>query len=312
MKRIISTIVLLAAVSAASFAQNEAREKFSPKAGDYSVGININPMAASAFKFQPKAGEFAGTWINSIAANPEQMFYISPNSLLAVQVKYMLSSKTALKASIGFSGSYISYKEYIDDDARKYYDPASQAQTVDALNSKVNGGSLVIGLESMLGKGSLKFTVGGSIAYAIGGGVLDFKYGNGYDNINGFKPTTSSWTTAGAEGSLNEYDVTKKTEMGFSSVRPLRRYNMGACQSLGLLVDLGLEWFFYENFSCGAKVSVLPLLVNFQPQTYSVYEGYSNFTKNIETDNLLVSPGSIGLNYGLDNLGVNLSLNYWF
>lgn len=305
MKRILlSTVLLFAALSL--FAQQN--DKFQPKKGSHSWGININPVAAAAFDFQPKSGEFVGGYINSIAENPAQMFMISPSSLLSVRFKYFTSDKTAFKASVGFSGSYIKYKEYVLDDAAAKLDAKSQQQVVDQLLSKVNGLSVTLGFESNVGSGPLKFTFGGSLGYAIGGGKLDFAYGNELNSENK-TPTTMPFTRPDA--SLNQYK-TGERKMGIIQARPVTRYNMGACQSLGVMLDMGVEWFFIDRLSLAGNVSIIPVLCNFQPQTYSIYEGYSSISSSVVQDNVLVSPGSIAFTYGLANLGINLSLNYWF
>ena len=49
----------------------------------------------------------------------------------------------------------------------------------------------------------------------------------------------------------------------------------------------------------------------FQPQTYTVYEGFSTKTGKVEQVNGLVSPGSNALLYGTQNIGCRISLTYY-
>ena len=53
-------------------------------------------------------------------------------------------------------------------------------------------------------------------------------------------------------------------------------------------------------------------MFSFQPQTYTIYEGFSSLSGKVEQYNGLVSPGSNALLYGTENLGCRLTLNYYF
>ena len=76
--------------------------------------------------------------------------------------------------------------------------------------------------------------------------------------------------------------------------------------------NLGVEWFFMKNVSLGATVDITPLMVAFQPQTYTTYEGFDKYHNQVAQYNDLVSPGSCYLLYGTDNIGVNISFHYYF
>ena len=55
-----------------------------------------------------------------------------------------------------------------------------------------------------------------------------------------------------------------------------------------------------------------PIMYTFQPQTYTIYEGFSTNTGKVEKYNGLVSPGSDAFLYGTENIGLRLSVNYYF
>ena len=81
---------------------------------------------------------------------------------------------------------------------------------------------------------------------------------------------------------------------------------------------MGIEWLFASRMSLGAAITFTPIMVMFQPQTYTQYEAYTTIPVVGGTDdggvinyNKMVSPGSTGLIYGTDNLGFRLSLNYY-
>lgn len=306
MKRIISTIII-AMVCTSAFAQKEKAPKYSPEAGDLSIGFNINPMAVSGY--MPKTGEFLGDFITTKEKDPKQM-YMAGQPLVSVRLKYMLSDKLALKASLGFSGSQSYYREYVKDDyAQNIENPKLDAKTVDLVTESINGGAATIGIEGFLGKGMLRFVFGGSLYYSIGAGHTNFKYGNAYAPYNGFNPTTMWMTKMGGDNSLNEF---KTGTLGIAAGRPLCRNTRGVNQQLGIMVDAGLECFVYDRISVGLTASIIPVAFAWQGQTWTVYEGYSTTTQDIQTYNDLVSPGSRALTYGTSNLGVNISVNYYF
>lgn len=307
MKRLTS-IIAIALVCSGAFAQTkEKAPKYSPQAGDFSIGLSINPMAAA--NYQPKNGDFLGEFITTKAGNPQQMFMVG-QPLVSVRMKYMISEKLAFKATVGFSGSQSNYREYVKDDyICNVENPKIDAKTIDAVNASVNGGAATIGLEGFLGKGALRFIFGGSLYYAIGGGHINFNYGNKYAPYNGFNPTTMWMTTKDAANSLNEFT---SPVLGITNGRPLCRNTIGVNQQVGLMVDAGLECFVYDRISVGLTASIVPIAFGWQGQTYSVYEGYSTISQDIQTWNKLVSPGSRALTYGTDNLAINISVNYYF
>ena len=320
MKKTLTTVLLLCILTCASAQDGKTKDvnRFSPKAGSLSLGLSIDPLAATAFNFQPGNGDFLGEYISAIAANPQQMFLISPNSAVAIRMKYYTGEKFALKFSLGFTGSCSSYKEYVSDDyATKVVDPASQDVVTDVLKSNLGGASLTVGFESIFGSRSVRFTIGASVGYALGGGRLTMNYGNPIALYNGYNPTVmpncSRVADGSAQGPLNNISKAEVERMGYVNARPISRYNMGICQSLGLFADMGIEWFCVDRMSIGAQLSILPLCVYFQPQTHSEYEGFSNRTGNVEKYTKMVSPGSTSFSYGLglNNLGLKLSVNYY-
>jgi hypothetical protein len=52
-------------------------------------------------------------------------------------------------------------------------------------------------------------------------------------------------------------------------------------------------------------------MLTFQPQTFTIMEGFSTKTGKVEQYNLLVSPGSWSCLYGTENIGFQISLNYY-
>ncbi|GEM_PF-4468993 len=298
----IFAVLLLAAASASA----QSKENYGPKAGDWSVGININPVAAGGIKYQPGKGDFVGGFLTSYSDNPAQM-YIPGQSLVSIKAKKMISDSFAVKATLGFSGSYIDYNEYVKDDYAASMNSATEEVVSDHILGNLASASATLGVQKYLGKGRLRFTVGADLSYTIAGGTLNFKYGNDYETYNYFKPSTMSLMEPG--GSLN---LLTGSKLGITYARPATRNEIGTIQQIGLVANAGLEFFLASNISAGVELAFIPVAFTWQSQTWGIYEGYSTYTQSVLTYNQLVSDGSKAITYGTNNFAVNLSINYYF
>ena len=307
MKKIMMTILAVLTASTVLMAQ-EKKEWEGPKVGDVSIGITFNPVSlASQLKIHPKAGSLAGD--DGAAQNialKKQMFIMSQDPVAAFRLKYRMAEKWNLRASLGFSGSHINYTEYVRDDAAFAHNPATENKVADVVKSDLISGNVALGAEFVTGK-KLKFVMGFNILYALAGGKLNFNYGNVLNAENQVPSTFAytAWTT------LNPDDKAGAAQ-GIAYARPTETYNSGICHGIGLQMDMGIEWFFQDRISLGAAVTFTPVMFSFQPQTYTKLEGYSSITGKVENYNNLVSPGSWACLYGTENLGFQVSLNYYF
>ncbi len=289
----------------------EKSQRFSPKRGDWSIGVSFNPATLSyKLKMQPKNGEFAGEFIEGMANSQKQMFILSQDPLAAFRFRYFLSDKWAFRAALGLNGSHIDYREYVDDDLAKAINPESRNQVVDAVVSNLNNASLAIGFQYMAGKGPLKFIAGFGLTYSIAGGSLKFNYGNELTSENrvpSSMPMTRPATTGGS-ATLNDF----KADLGIDYARPTERYNVGYIQGLGVNADMGVEWFMTGRLSLSGAMTFTPVMFTLQPQTWTKYEGFSSKSGKVEQYNARVSPGSHAVLYGTENIGFNIALNYFF
>ena len=154
--------------------------------------------------------------------------------------------------------------------------------------------------------------MGFSFLYAIGGGNLAFKYGNTMTPLNPVPSSLpySGWIN-GPTAALNP-DANAGAAQGIAWARPLKTYNSGIHHGIGAQVDMGIEWFFQDRISLGAALTFTPIMFTFQPQTYTIMEGFSTKSGQVEEYHELVSPGGWSCLYGTENLGFQLSLNYYF
>ena len=284
--------------------------RFSPKRGDWSIGVTFNPATLSyRLKMQPDNGDFAGEFIEGMAGSKKQMFILSQDPLAAFRFRYFLSDKWAFRATVGLNGSHIDYREYVDDDLAKAVDPDSRNQVVDAVVSNLNSGSLALGFQYLAGTGPLRFMAGFNVSYSIAGGSLGFNYGNTMTPENRVPSTMPMARPAvGKDATLNDFQA----DLGITYARPTERYNVGYIHGVGVSADMGVEWFMTGRLSLTGAMTFTPVMFTFQPQTWTKFEGFSSKTGKVEQYNDLVSPGSHAVLYGTENIGFCISLNYYF
>ena len=309
------TVSLLCALSMGAMAQTTEKEAkvYTPEVGKMGIGLNFNPVAAAqggnAASFST-VGQFlyGSEGTEGVIANaegkPSQMFILAQQPMVSISFKYQVKEHMAFKASVGFSGGYMNYREYVNDDKALALDPMSKAQVADAVKLHYTGGGITAGLEFNAGK-NLRFVGGFGLIYSFGGGDVNFEYGNQVTEANQH-PTTMEKI----DKNINEFASGGCTWMDYG--RPVKQYNVGVSHGIGIYANLGLEWFFMKNVSLGATVDLTPIMVAFQPQTYTIYEGYDKYNGKVAQYNDLISPGSTYLLYGTENIGVNISLHYYF
>ncbi|MDR2010263.1 MAG: hypothetical protein LBQ22_07260 [Bacteroidales bacterium] len=275
-----------------------------PKSGSSSIGIVYNPISGKRANDMFKAGDFVGNTLAAQGSSPYQMFILG-DPMISVRYKYKISNTTAFRASLGFSGAKFNYKEYVIDDVLYMDDFLSVEQVEDIIHYKMKGGGINIGLEFNKSFGNFCLVGGFGLVYSFGGGSMKFDYGNKMDEDNPV-PSTMSIIRDSLGSSGFYYDI------DLANARPLKRYNVGNEHAFGLSLDLGVEWFFMPNLSLAANVSLTPLIFATQPETYTEYEGYSVTDEEVIQFKKKISSGSNYLLYGTENIGLQLSLNYYF
>ena len=301
----------------------QKKQVYNPQGGDFSIGVTFNPLAIKNHDYQPDKNAWAGDFVTGLGGTPKQMFILSTDPLVSFMIGYHFNDLVSLRANIGITGSNVNYREYVHDDAHlEATSNEDLAWKYDAIKSKLNGTTIGLGLEFTKPFGRLAFVGGFGIQYAIGGGSLAFSYGNELTSEltdNGTKlPSQMKYTSLAGEGTLNEWNTAKKdAAIGHDEYlntvgRPVERHNVGMNHGIGITADMGLEYFFAGRMSIGASVTFVPIMVVFQPQTYTKYEVYNKTTKQGEIwDGALKSPGSRALLYGTQNIGLRFAFKYY-
>lgn len=309
-KLMIFTVVALMASLTLS-AQEKKSKPYNPAVGSFSFGLTFNPMAIENKEYQPTTGSFAGNFVKTFGTEPKEMFILGKEPLASFLLKYRMAEFVSLRANIGFTGSLINYKEYVDDDAALRENSLSQAKTVDVIHNKLNKVSVGLGAEFHKNIGAFQFNFGASLLWAIGGGSISTTYGNPLTKDGGWVRTTMLYLKASNDDStINPYQAADSRN-AIANGYLVESYNQGYIHGLGLSVDMGIEWFCLPNISVALSMTMTPIMGVFQPQTWSIYEGYSSWTDKVEQYNKLVSPGSNAILYGTETFGLRISLNYY-
>ena len=308
MKRTIIILAIIGMFAGIANLQGQDKKYYTPKKGDWAIGVTFNPASISAgIAVQPGSGEFAGNYISDLALNPKQMFVMSKDPLAALRIKYQLSPKSAFRVAVGINGSVVNYNEYVRDDLSYALDPNTQNKVVDRATSAYNSVSIMLGNEYKYGNRAVRFVWGWDIMYSIAGGKLTYQYGNQMSEYNTI-PSTMPMLNSVQDGGINDFMAVN----GIAYARPVESYNQGYIHGIGLSVDMGIECFVAETLSLGLALNFTPVMFTFQPQTWTVYEGFNTNTGSVMEFNGLVSPGSNALLYGTENIGCRISLNYYF
>ena len=284
--------------------KSDTPKDYAPSVGSSAIGFVINPISGIRANGMFKAGDFIGNAIAAQAASPYQMFILG-DPMVSLRYKYKISQSTAFRASLGFSGAKFNYKENVLDDIYRTSDPLSVEQVEDIIHFKMSGGGVNIGFEFTAGNRNLRFVGGVGLLYSFGGGSMKFTYGN--EMNKDYKIPTTMPIIMDSLGMTGMY-----YDVNLASARPLKRYNVGIEHAIGLTLDAGIEWFFVPKLSLGASVSITPLIIAFQPETYTDFEGYSTKDNGVLNFSKKISSGSNYLLYGTENIGLLLSLNLYF
>ncbi len=293
MKKILSILMvaLLAMPAIAAEPQEErATRDYSewlPAQGDFSLGFSIDPLASFV------GNMFNGTLNNGLDDLVGEALYSNQASIMG---EYMITDQLGLRANIGFNFGYHRERTYVQDDKAVMLDPISRAKVVDAAKYKRNGGSFAIGVDYHVGKRAIQGVFGGGVVYGLNVRSTTYAYGNGITEANQV-PTTNATYTA-----ISSF---------MPNARPLNEFNQGANHFVGLYGTVGVEWFVAPKIALGANVN-LNLVYEVGAQQYVEYEGWNIATAQKENFTELKSPGNDGFNFGIENIGANLYVAFYF
>ncbi len=276
MKHILTILTAIALCSLPFTAQAQSEEDYLPKAGDLGLSVSANPISQI---------------ISTSSTQP----------LVSISGKYMVSDKSALFLNVGWIYNYNHYNYYADDDAALYLDPFSRAKVIDTEENHITGLNISFGGERRIGKGKVQGVFGGGIMYAFSYYDTRYSYGNAITSINQ-QPSISD----DLYSDINNPDVP-----GVSYQRYLSEFNTTPTHYIGLTGYAGVEWFVAPKVSVGAKL-YLTAAYRFSSGDYYTAEGYNYLTGQVEEWTELLRPSSHGFRFNRDNVGMDISFNFYF
>lgn len=276
MKHILTILTAIALCSLPFTAQAQSEEDYLPKAGDLGLSVSANP-------------------ISQIISTS----YTQP--LVSISGKYMVSDKSALFLNVGWIYNYNHNNYYANDDAALYLDPFSRAKVIDTREDQITGLNVSFGGERRIGKGKVQGVFGGGIMYAFSYYDIRYSYGNAITSINQ-QPSISDDLYS---------DISNPDVPGVSYQRYLSEFNITPTHYIGLTGYAGVEWFVAPKVSVGAKL-YLTAAYRFLSGDYYTAEGYNYLTGQVEEWTELLRPSSHGFRFNRDNVGMDISFNFYF
>lgn len=276
MKHILTILTAIALCSLPFTAQAQSEEDYLPKAGDLGLSVSANP-------------------ISQIISTS----YTQP--LVSIAGKYMVSDKSALFLNVGWIYNYNHNNYYANDDAALYLDPFSRAKVIDTREDQITGLNVSFGGERRIGKGKVQGVFGGGIMYAFSYYDIRYSYGNAITSINQ-QPSISDDLYS---------DISNPDVPGVSYQRYLSEFNITPTHYIGLTGYAGVEWFVAPKVSVGAKL-YLTAAYRFLSGDYYTAEGYNYLTGQVEEWTELLRPSSHGFRFNRDNVGMDISFNFYF
>lgn len=275
-------------LATATFAQDgltsKKGEAYLPEAGDWSIGIDANPILNYAGNL------FSGsTATNTIGAGAT---WHAPN--MAIYGKMFKDETTAYRGMlrIGFGSNTVT----------NTFDTSTVFGTVSELTDemKTSYNSIVLGggIEKRRGNTRIQGVYGGMIMIGFGGSSTTYDYGHDFSD-NG--PAT--WTTNFISGTTTSGNGPRTTES-----------KNGSTFMLGLQGFIGVEWFFAPKVSLGAEYT-WGLSMSSTGEGEATNEQWGTLpsaTANtlITTTTKTGKTSSFGLDTGIS--GANISLNFHF
>jgi len=250
-----------------------------PEQGDIAIAVEASPFL-----------QFIGNMFNGDTNNnsPSANFIDNEGDIM---VKYFLDDNRAIRVRFEYDYSNSLTKRYVDDDAKLYEDPLSNAQVIDSRNSLES--DLAIGLEYELRRshGRLHGYYGAGAYVMYGNEKSSFSYGNTYSEL--FPNPTF-------------YDF-GSNDLG-DGMRILESED-GGYWGIGVKPFIGVEYFFMPKVAIGAELG-WRVAFSKSGKSKRVYE-YWDGNQSLEMTEML-SPGGRTFSAHDQNPSANLYLIFHF
>lgn len=314
MKKLIS-ILLVAALAMPMFAERQTPEErgqadystWLPKAGEFSVGFNIDPLATFAGNlFNGTMGNALGDLAGESLGSNNNLAPIRIPNMISIMGTYMLTDNLGVRANIGLGIQTWNQRAYVVDDAAKFINPYSTLDGLDKMHSIDVGASFSAGIEYRVGKTRpVQGVFGAGLTYGFWGIQKDtYSYYNAItkDNQN---PTNGALYGGAANPKFaTDYNY-------IDNPRILEQYAQGGTHILGIYGSVGVEWFVAPKIALGLNVNLL-LDYQWNPSRVEKWEGWNHFTE--QRDEIIIHDlaKQDGFAFTTDNIGANLYITFYF
>lgn len=299
MKRISIITVILALTAFSLYAKDgksdRQQKQYTPEAGDFGITISANPLVNYLGNL---FNGTAGNTLGDIGGDPYNPGLTTLQPAVSFAGKYFISDNFAIRMNFGWMYSHDKNNYFTTNDAAIIEDPLSNAKVIDSHIANTSGGSFMLGAEYRVGKGRVQGVFGGGLLYAFSRYKVKYAYGNAITELNQRPSTAIDNSTAPAVS-------------GFAYQRYLSMFTNAPTHYFGLVGFAGIEWFVAPKISLGAEVN-LSAAFNWTKGLYYTSEGFNTQTGNVEEWTELLTPTSSGFDFGTQNIGANLSINFYF
>ena len=300
----ITALLMLSVLPLGVLTAQELNEKdYLPKAGDWAIGIDMQPVYEFFGNLFYTGQGGAATNRNSLGQfGGEETFGIA-NIPFSIMGKYMLDNTMALRVNLGLGKQVLNNNEFAPDDLARFLDPLSEADVID--NQKINRAaySIAAGLEFRRGKERIQGYAGADLLFAMNKTKYNYTWGNAITEINQTPSHTNNFGYAAGAGYNPGYAGYLNGE------RVLENYSNSLF--LGVAGRVGVEYFVVPKLSFGGEVS-LAIYEQFDRQRYVISEGFNAANGAVEQHTELRFPADRTFNMRTDNLGGKLFMMFYF
>lgn len=218
-------VVLLFSISA-TYAQDSSDVILHPQKGEFGIGFNTVPVF-SFFSFVDNKDDELNRWD-----------FFGTNTF---RVKYLISERTALRASLSVNSSYNRFGNDVFDDTQNTPD----ARVTDYATLTSQFYATTVGVEWRKGSEKIEGVFGTELAGMFYYETTKYDYGNSFGLLNQ-APTSTTWAK---DDNSRQLDVQTSSPSG----ERLKSYSSGAQYGIGIRPFIGVEYFLASKISLGVE-----------------------------------------------------------
>ena len=283
-------------------AQDEVKKDYLPKAGDWAIGIDMQPVYEFVGNmFYTGQGGTPATRRNTLGSfGGEETFGLGAINR-TIMGKYMLDKTTAFRVNLGIGKQVSDNFAYIQDDKERFLNPLSEADVID--HQKINAAvySLAAGLEFRKGKDRIQGYVGADLLFAYNKAKYTYTWGNAITEINQ-TPSHANFV----------WDIAYNPNYaGYFAGTERILEHAGNSTYIGIAGRVGVEYFVAPKLALGGEVS-LAAYEKIDSKRYAKVEGFNAANAQVEEFTELRIPQNRTFYLRTDDLGGKLFMMFYF